>query len=106
MQAGRMRYRVRLLCPDEGESRSGATELRYRETVVAWAERCTLSGSRRQEVWENFADYTAMYNIRDVHDVDAGWRLQEIGGHLYNVVAVEPNRGRGMLTLRCERVNE
>jgi hypothetical protein len=106
MQAGRMKYKVRLLKPETVECASGAKRIEYSETVVAWAERRLLSGQRSDEVWEHFADYTAVYNIRDAHRVDTGWRLDELGGHLYTIVAVEPNRNRGMLTLRCERVNE
>lgn len=101
-----MKYRVRLLRPEPRTSATGASSMQFVQSAVVWAERCKFSGVRSEEAWEHFADYSASYNIRDIHSIDAGWQLEELGGHLYNVVAVEPNRDRGMLTVRCERVNE
>lgn len=107
MQAGRMRYYLELLRPVAGSDDGfgpGAVEFVPVRTVHA--ERVKFTGSRTDEVGEAFADYRARFLIRDAHTVDEHWRVRQLGGHLFDVVAVEPNRDRGMLTLICERVNE
>lgn len=107
MYAGRMKYRLELQrpapAPDNG---FGPGDMEFVPVRIVAAERVRFSGRRTDEVAEAFADYSARYNIRDAHPVDEHWRVRELGGHLYTVVAVEPNRDRGMLTLICERVNE
>lgn len=107
MLAGRLKYRLELQkpapAPDDG---FGPGDMAFVPVGIVAAERVRLSGRRADEVGEAFADYAARYNIRDAHRVDEHWRVRELGGHLYTVVAVEPNRDRGMLTLVCERVNE
>lgn len=70
------------------------------------AQRVKQSGNRSEEVGEHFPDYRAEYNIRDAHQVEENWRVQQLGGYLYTVVAIIPNLDRGMKTLICERVNE
>ena len=55
---------------------------------------------------KNFTDYRVSYNIRSAHPVKENWRVQELGGYLYTVVAIEPNKDKGFKTLICERVNE
>ena len=38
--------------------------------------------------------------------MEENWRVQQVGGYLYTVVAIIPNLDRGYLTLQCDRVNE
>ena len=106
MIAGRLKYRLKLLRPASdsdsfGEQRAGNFE--YITTVRA--ERVKFSASRRQEVAEAFSDYRVEFNIRAAHEVGEGWRVEELGGKLYEVVAIEPNPRRGFNKLICERVN-
>lgn len=106
MRAGSMKYKLRLLQPVKSENAYGSEATSYEQTAVVWAERVKYKGSRSDEAGEHFADYRAEYYIRDAHDVRDGWRVEQLGGELYNVVAVEPNIDKGMKTLVCERVNE
>lgn len=106
MRAGSLKYRLRLLKPVYNEDGLGSELVDYQETTTVWAERVTMRGSRTEAVGEHFSDYSTEWRIRDAHTVDDHWRVQEPGGHLYEVTTVIPNRDRGMLTLRCERVNE
>ena len=98
MYAGRMKYRLIVMEPVAVKSNFGTTgKFDYRTGPTIRAERVKLTGRSGVEVGEQFADFNAVYN---------NWRVQEVGGHLYHVRNVEPNRDRGMLTLYCERVNE
>lgn len=107
MLAGRLKYRLELQVPRPAPDNGfGAGDAVFDSVAVVAAERVRFSGHRTDEAGEAFADYSVRYNIRDAHRVDEHWRVHELGGHLYTVVAVEPNRERGMLTLVCERVNE
>ena len=107
MYAGRMKYRLIVMEPVAVKSNFGTTgKFDYRTGPTIRADRVRLTGRSGVEVGEQFADFNAVYNIRDAHRVDNNWRVQEVGGHLYHVRNVEPNRDRGMLTLYCERVNE
>lgn len=106
MQAGRMKYKLELLEPVRIADRFGAETTDWQKTRTVSAERVKFSGSRHIEVSEQFADYRVEFNIRDAHAVDEGWRARQLGGHLYTVVNIIPNKDRGMLTLVCERVNE
>lgn len=105
MQAGRMRYRLELLEPVKSVSGSGACAEAYVPRGTAHAERVRMSGRRVEEVGEHFADYHVEFNVRDAHPVRDGWRVRQLGGDLYAVTNVVPNRERGMLTLVCDRVN-
>lgn len=105
MMAGRMRSRLRLMRPETERDRFGSEKTVWTPVGTVWAERVRLTGRRREELGEHFPDYSAEFNIRDAHDVDDNWRVEELGGHLYTVTNTVPNRGRGMLTLVCERVN-
>lgn len=84
----------------------GAKQTTYISTRVVRAERVRSSGSRSEEVGEHFADYAAEFNIRDAHPVEEDWRVKQLGGYLYKVVAIIPNIDRGYKTLVCDRVNE
>ena len=105
MRAGSLKYKLRILRPVSESTGSGAERSGFAEYRTVRAERVRLSGRRSEEVGEHFADYSAQFRIRDAHAVDTGWRVEQLGGHVYNVVAVEPDRDRGFLTLICERLN-
>lgn len=106
MKAGRLKYKLRLLRPSSAANKYGEQSARWEATATVWAERRRLSGSRSDEAGEAFADYRTEWNIRSAHLVDEGWRVEQLGGHLYTVVAVVPNTSRDYTTLVCERLNE
>lgn len=106
MIAGKMRYRLALLEPKRLTDRMGAERVEYVETRTVHAERVRTTGSRSEEVGEHFPDYSTQYNIRDAHPIAENWRVRQLGGYLYTVVAILPNLDRGYKTLLCERVNE
>lgn len=105
MQAGKMRYRIEILEPVKGANRFGEQAETFESRGTAWAERVKLTGRRSEEVGEHFPDYSVRWNIRDAHRVEENWRVRQLGGYLYTVTNIIPNRDRGMLTLVCERVN-
>lgn len=105
MQAGRMKYKLRLLKPVTVENRFGEKKQAFTAIRTVYAERLKAAGSRTVEAGELFADYRTEFNIRDVHPVDDNWRVEQLGGHLYTVTNIIPNCDRGMKTLICERVN-
>ena len=106
MRAGAMKYQLELLEPTTTTDRMGAERVEYKATRTVHAERVTTSGGRSEEVGEHFAAYQAQYNIRDAHPIAENWRVRQLGGYLYTVVAIVPNLDRGYNTLICERVNE
>lgn len=106
MRAGAMRYKLRLLRPVAEVNSFGEEAVSYEPAATVWAERARQTGRRSEEAGEHFPDYSAEFNIRAAHEVDANWRAEQLGGHLYTVTAVIPNIERGMKTLVCERVNE
>ena len=106
MRAGTLKYRLTLLEPQRVTDRMGAERVDYIETRTVRAERVRTTGNRSEEVGEHFPDYRAEFNVRDAHPVKENWRVQQLGGYLYTVVAIIPNIDRGMNTLVCERVNE
>lgn len=105
MIAGRLKYRLQLFRPAADADNFGEQVGGYTPTVIVRAERVKFSGSRRQEAAEQFSDYRAEFRIRAAHEVGEGWRVEQLGGKLYDVVAIEPNADRGFNTLICERVN-
>ena len=106
MIAGRMKYKLTLLEPTTETNSFGEETPTFAETVTIHAERVKHSGNRSEEVGEHFPDYRVSYNVRSAHPVKENWRVQQLGGYLYTVVAIEPNIDRGYKTLICERVNE
>ena len=106
MIAGRMRERLRLMEPVVSVDGFKAERTSWVDRGTIWAERRKESGYRHDEVGEPFAEHRAEYNIRLGHPVGEGWRVEEIGGLTYTVVATLPNRARGMVTLICERYNK
>jgi head-tail adaptor len=105
MIAGRMRNMLKVFKPDTTTDQYGSTVVSYAEVGTIHAERSKADGNTVAEAAEAFAAYTATYNVRDCHGIKAGWRVEELGGELYNVLAVVGNPGKGMATLKCERVN-
>ncbi len=106
MRAGALKYRLTLLEPTRTTDRMGSEKVTYTEARTVHAERVKTSGRRSEEVGEHFAAYSAEFNIRDAHPIEENWRVRQLGGHLYTVVAIVPNIDRGYNTLCCERVNE
>lgn len=101
-----LRHRVELLKPERAVNSYGEEEVTYIPQSTIRAERVRFSGRRSDEVGEHFADYTVAFNIRRSHEVAENWRLREVGGNTYTVVAIEPNIRKGYNTLTCERLNE
>ena len=101
-----MKYSVTLLEPKKTTNEYGEEAIDYVVMRTVHAERVKMSGRRSEEAGEHFPDYTTEYNIRDVHDVQENWRLQQLGGCLYTITNIIPNLDRGMKTLVCVRVNE
>ncbi len=106
MKAGRMKYRLKVERPEIVIDEFKAETTRWIPGKTIWAERVRNVGRRREEAGELFPDHSVEYNVRIQHDVQENWRVEEIGGHRYVVVATVPNADRGMLTLVCERLNE
>ena len=106
MIAGKMKYKLTVLEPQRTVDRMGAEAVQYIDRGVIWAERVNTSGSRSEEVGEHFPAYSAQFRIRFAHEVRENWRVSQLGGYLYTVVAIIPNLDRGYKTLQCERVNE
>jgi head-tail adaptor len=106
MRAGALKYRVVLLEPQRTTDRMGSEKVTYVETRTVHAERVKATGNRSEEVGEHFPAYSTEFNIRDVHTVAENWRIRQLGGYLYTVVAIIPNLDRGYKTLVCDRVNE
>lgn len=106
MRAGALKYKLMLLEPKRTTDRMGAEATTYNPTRTVCAERVRATGNRSEEVGEHFPDYTAEFNIRDAHPIAENWRVQQLGGYLYTVVAIIPNLDRGYKTLLCDRVNE
>lgn len=106
MRAGAMKYRLKVFQPQAVVSGFGDESEPFEYIKTIWAERVKLSGNRSIEVSEQFASYNAEFNIRDIHKIKEGWRVEQLGGNLYDVTNIIPNIDRGMLTLQCVRVNE
>lgn len=104
MIAGALNERIELLRPSQAESISGSRPAAFGLYRAVHAGRVRLSGSGIIEAGETFADYRAVWRIRDAHPAAPGWRVRACG-LVFNIVAVEPNRRRGFLTLICERLN-
>lgn len=101
-----MRHWLLILHPEIEVNEVGEEKPTWKQCCRIHAERVKLSGHRSEEVGEHFPDYRTEFNIRDIHTVEANWRVQQLGGELFTVVAVLPNLEKGYKTLVCERVNE
>lgn len=104
--SGLRNERIKLLRPERITDRFGAERVEYKEVQTVHAERVKMSGTMRSEVDERFPSYVVEFNIRYPIRVEEHWRLQPMGGYLYEITSVVPNRDRQMKTLVCERVNE
>lgn len=105
MKAGPMKTRLKILKPEKEIGKSRAEKTVFSEVKTVHAERIKLSGRYGLIIGEAFPDYYAEFNIRDAHEIDENWRVEEIGGKLYTVTNIFPNRDKGFLTLKCSRVN-
>ena len=106
MRAGALKYKLDILKPKRVTDRMGAETVEYEKTRTVWAERVKASGNRSEEAGEHFPAYSAEFNIRDAHPIAENWRVRQLGGYLYTVVAIIPNLDRGYKILLCDRVNE
>lgn len=106
MRAGAMRERLQVLQPFQDVDHFGAEKTEYKLVNTIHAERVKYKGWRSELVGEHFPDYSVEFNIRDAHEIKEHWRVQHVGGYLYDVLNIIPNVERGMLTLVCGRVNE
>ena len=105
MQAGKMRHRLEMLRPEGVSDSFGSKSPTFTPAGTCRAERVKMRGFASSEAGEMFADYRTEWNVRDAHPVAEHWRVRQLGGDLYTVTNVIPNRERGMKTLICERVN-
>ena len=106
MKAGRLTSKLRVMRPDPTTNQYGEESTEWEDAGTVWAERRRLTGNRSEEVGEHFADYRAEFNVRSAHHIEEGWRVEHLGGKLYEVTNVIPNTARDYQTLVCERVNE
>lgn len=100
-----MKYRLELQRPAAAPDGFGEDTPTFEAVRTVAAERVKAVGNRSEEVGEHFPRYRTEFNIRHAHPVEENWRVRQLGGHLYTVVAIIPNLDRGMKTLICERVN-
>lgn len=106
MKSARLKTYLTLMKPSESRNKYGGKDVDFEVTKTVHAERVKYTGKMGVVVGETFVQYDADYNIRDVHEVKEGWRVQERDGYLYTVDHIIPNHDRGFVTLNCIRVNE
>lgn len=106
MKAGPLKYKLQVLRLDITAGDYGDDVVSYTPTNIIYAERVKNIGRRSEEVSEHFPTYNVEFRVRSGHKISENWRVQQLGGYLYTVVAIEPNIELGMNTLICERVNE
>lgn len=105
MQAGRLKHRLEAYRPSEVQDAFGGTSQGFELYKMIRAERVKMTVFKSDEIGEHFADSRAEFNIRDSHPVADTWRVKDLCGYEYTVVAVLHNVDRGMKTLVCERLN-
>ena len=106
MIAGRMKYKLTIYQPTTSTDKFGETVSTWTAVATIHAERVKISGRRAVIDNEIFADYTTEFNIRDGHTIKENWRVEQVGGYMYSVKNIIPNKDRGMLTLVCDRIND
>lgn len=106
MRAGGLKYSLEVLTPIRETDRMGAERIEYESRGIIHAERKTARGNRSEEVGEHFPTYAAEFIVRDAHRIEENWRVRQLGGYLYTVVAIVPNLDKGFKVLECDRVNE
>lgn len=106
MIASRLDSRVTLSRPTVRVTESGMRSLIFEPVGDTHAERVRMEGRSATEAGEAFADYSAEWRVRWRRDVKAGWRLHDPeSGILYVIDNIIPNRRKGLLLLKCSRVN-
>lgn len=105
MISGRLTSHLEVFEPVAVLNRFGEESVEYVHRKIIRAERVRMTGRRSDEAGEHFADYRAEFNIRYQHVIGENWRVREVRGYEYTVVAIVPNRDKAMTTLVCERVN-
>ncbi len=107
MRAGGLRNeRIILQKPVRTTDKFGAEKVTWEVVRTVRAERVKMSGRISEEVGERFPGYSVEFNIRYPIRAEEHWRVLHMGGNLYEITNVIPNRDRQMKTLVCERVNE
>ena len=106
MRTGNMDEKLVLMRPVRTRNDFGEQQVTWEQVRTVWAERVKARGWRSEEVGEHFPDHSAEFNIRFVHPAEENWRVQHVGGMLYTITAIIPNRRADMKTLVCDRVNE
>lgn len=107
MKAGGLRNeRLVLMKPVTTTDKYGSEKVTWETVRTVRAERVKMNGRMDVEVGERFAGYSVEFNIRYPIHAEEHWRVLHIGGVLYEITNVVPNRDRQMKTLVCEKVNE
>lgn len=84
----------------------GEITARYESIGTIRADRVKNSGKWNVDLGEQYALYTAEYNIRDGNDVKEGWRVRDLdSGVLYQVESRIHDRHKRMFTLKCSGIN-
>ena len=99
-----MRYHLQLFRPVQTTNEYGEEQTTYTPTRTIWAERVKWAaiGVKR---WRTLCRLHRDLPHTRCSPIGEGWRVQLMGEHLYTVMAIEPNRSKGMLSLLCQRVN-
>lgn len=104
MIAGRLDERISLLCPSTSEKGTLAAAT-FSEKGQIWAERVKDTAHDGEAAYEFFAGMLVEFNVRWGCRATTAWRVKDSLGIEYNIDNIIKNRRRGMLTLRCSRVN-
>lgn len=97
---------IRVLEPVKETNDYGEERTEYVGRVCLAAERVRLTGNRKEEVGEHFADYSAEWNVNAGYEIGEHWRVEAEDGHTYEVTNIISNKRRGYNTIVCQRVNE
>lgn len=106
MNAGRLTEFLTPMHLETGvDPASGAIKRDWVEEKEIRAERVKLTTRAVTRGAEGFIEADAVYYVRIQHRIKDGWRVADRYGTLYDVVT-EPNREKGLLVLKCTKVNE
>lgn len=105
MRAGSLSQKITPMRPVYTTDDFGTETVEYIEQPTISAELVYKSRMRTNLVGEQFPDYGVLFNLRIQHRIAEHWRIQHLGGHLYEVQNIEYNEGKQMQTLYCSRVN-
>ncbi len=108
MRAGGLRGELyNLFRAVETTDKFGSKKTTWEKVGQIHAERVKMSGSMGVENGERFADYSADFYIRYPIHVEEHWRIQSsLGGNLYEICNIIPNREKQLKTIQCDRINE